>query len=313
MRKFKNYLLIALLGVCSFAFVNVVQAASIASKSMFVKNGQVRAIEMVCDPEAIEDGQTSTCYLIGVLGSASGDNILTSVNGFAVQLYTTKHLRFVSANVNTAIGTDKVNAVTYDVSQISQSTNVPSDAPDSMSKYKCYRGVTTNVAGKPVEALDYKCAVFYTKKNQSENAYTLNSLKNGASGIKTKFNPSMNGGSGMGLIGSFVVQLDNPSEAKECGEVCYMLWEIPTANDYDNSSCSTEADLEKEECKSVQQIYSCEEITLKPKTPTTPEDPEDPDTPNTGAFASYAVLAAGALIAIGAITMAKKNSKFNRI
>ena len=35
--------------------------------------------------------------------------------------------------------------------------------------------------------------------------------------------------------------------------------------------------------------------------------------PKTGNFASYAVLAAGALIALSAITVAKKHNKFYRV
>ena len=35
--------------------------------------------------------------------------------------------------------------------------------------------------------------------------------------------------------------------------------------------------------------------------------------PKTGSFASYAVLAAGALIALSAITIAKKHNKFYRV
>jgi hypothetical protein len=52
--------------------------------------------------------------------------------------------------------------------------------------------------------------------------------------------------------------------------------------------------------------FDCREIHMKKKT-------EPGNNPGTGAFASYALLAAGALIAISAITIAKKNNKLQKI
>ena len=48
-------------------------------------------------------------------------------------------------------------------------------------------------------------------------------------------------------------------------------------------------------------------------TETTKEEFEKTCVPKTGSFASYAVLAAGALIAISAITVAKKHNRFYKV
>ena len=53
--------------------------------------------------------------------------------------------------------------------------------------------------------------------------------------------------------------------------------------------------------------YACAEVHYN-ETGTLPGDGTE-----TGAFASYALLVAGALVAISAITLAKKNNKFSRI
>lgn len=309
MKKVKNLLLVALFGVFSFAFVGIASAAPIAGSSLFARNGgptAPRQVDMVCEPGTLtENGAHARCYLIGNLDSSP--DAATSVNGFAVQVYTTEYLKIDGVYGNDAL-TAKAGTLMMRDSTVSTSIDVPTDAPDSVKNYKCNRGDTINIAGKPVTPLDYRCALFYTKKTQAENAFTKSSLKQGHKVEHAYSNP--------GLVGSFDVYLDTDKEnVQECGEICYMLWEVPTKDDYDNTSCTTNPDDEK--CKSTKEEYSCKEIEIslkKPDVTVTPEKPEDPTpAPDTGAFTSYAVLAAGALIAVGAIAMAKKNTKFNRL
>ncbi len=94
-------------------------------------------------------------------------------------------------------------------------------------------------------------------------------------------------------IGYFTVTLDDTATTKDCGEICAAIQyavkstEINTTAGGLNNNGTTKA---------------CAEITPK----------ADPN-PETGNFASYMVLIAGALIAVGAITIAKKHNKFYRV
>lgn len=91
-------------------------------------------------------------------------------------------------------------------------------------------------------------------------------------------------------FGYFKVQLDESATTKECGKLCVSATVANTSADYDKKiHLSSNA--------------PCQEI--KPKATV--------DTPNTGSFASITVLVAGALIAIGAIAIAKKNNKIYKI
>lgn len=91
-------------------------------------------------------------------------------------------------------------------------------------------------------------------------------------------------------FGYFKVQLDESATTKECGKLCVFADVAATSADYGkNVHLSTGS--------------QCQEI--KPKATV--------DTPNTGSFASITVLVAGALIAIGAIAIAKKNNKIYKI
>lgn len=313
MKKVKDLLLIALFCFCSFVLMGTVHAAGIADKSIFAKDSSgKRMIDMVCEPSKLEkDGDQAECYLIGGLNRANSSDRLENVSGFATHVYTTKHLRLKEAKKNSGIP----NTGTYLMNPSATSTtntDVPADAPATLANYKCRMGDTlNNVTGAVIDknsVLDYKCAIFYTQKDK-ENAYTLATLATDKYSNHA-YRKGM-AASGLGLVGSYVVELEAKEEVKECGEICYMLWDIPTVEDYNNDTCNTPEGRNDEKCKSTSETYKCKEISLIIPEPETP--PDDPDTPNTGAFTSYAVLAAGALIAIGAITMAKKNSKFNRI
>ncbi len=315
MKKVKNLLLVALFGVFSFAFVGIANAEDIAKESLFVLNGSSkRMMDMVCEPASLtENGATARCYLVGALKKDSAEG-LKEVDGFSVQVFTTKHLRLDAAYVNDGIGNGKAGTAMFDHSPNSiANEKIPGDAPTSMKNFKCIMGeLSNNSLGINVEKpLDFKCTLFYTKNTQTSKAFNLNTMKLGHQ-VTTGISASQ-ASSGVGLIGSFEVHLEAPEGTHECGEICYMLWEIPEKEDYDNTSCSSNPDDDK--CKPADPKYECKEIEVNiPKPTVTPEKPEDPTpAPDTGAFTSYAVLAAGALIAVGAIAMAKKNTKFNRL
>ena len=86
--------------------------------------------------------------------------------------------------------------------------------------------------------------------------------------------------------------------------MCVKVWRVPEKENYaDYTSCGNDG-TNANNCGSDTQLqYKCKEIHYK----------EDGTFAETGAFASYALLVACALIAISAITLAKKNNKFSRI
>lgn len=92
-------------------------------------------------------------------------------------------------------------------------------------------------------------------------------------------------------IGFMSVKLSDNADTTNCGEVCISFAVAQTSNDTDKFSQVNQA---------------CKEI--KPKGTTTSTSNSE-----TGSFASYAVLAAGAFIAVSAIAIAKKHNKFYRV
>lgn len=296
MKKIKKFLLMTVLGVCSFATVAVVNAASFDMNRM----------NLVCEPSAIEGGQRSTCYLIG----QPSTNVATDTNhGYVAQAYTTKYLKIINVNKN-----DNVPNTSAVLASASATTEKPfssvSNAPAALKQMTCIYDSEISR-----ETSDYKCLVYYSTTDA--NAFNPSVMKQNVANTPGLTAQHVN--DGYGVIGNVVVELDEKAKVNECGELCIKVWKVPNAIAYDryNTDCAVAAsgDPNCGEATSVQPSpkaesagYFCEEIHLK----TTPE-PEPGETPPTGAFASYAVLAAGALIAISAIAMAKKNNKFNKI
>ena len=97
-----------------------------------------------------------------------------------------------------------------------------------------------------------------------------------------------------------------------CGELCVKAWRIPGEGDYAHyKKCQTDGQIdENNNCTGVTSIetpgttnnYVCQEVHYKGGV-----------NPDTGTFASYTLLVAGALIAIAAITLAKKNTKIYKV
>lgn len=95
-------------------------------------------------------------------------------------------------------------------------------------------------------------------------------------------------------FGYFEVQLDESATTTECGRICVFA-------DFASAGTSYNA------ANHITTNAVCAEI--KPKASVAPK----PNTPETGSFASITVLVAGALIAIAAIAIAKKNNKIYKV
>jgi len=297
MKKIKSLLLTAVFSICSLAFAGKVYAADSFFYADSVGN---KAVKIVCQPSALEAGGEAKCYLVGVANTGA------SAHGFVTQVYTTKNLQLKGVSKNPGLSTADAIFMASSATSVGNISFDSSKMPDSMNSYKCAYD-----SSKASTITDYGCAIFYTVKTASSNAYTQSSFKAGLPSTVTSNISTLNGGNSFGLIGSYEVKLADDDDIKECGEICVKVWDIKSADDYNKCESGT---MDTEKCISESDEYFCTELSKKPTTPPpTPEDPKNPDSPDTGAFASYAVLAAGALIAISAVAMAKKHSKFNKI
>lgn len=102
------------------------------------------------------------------------------------------------------------------------------------------------------------------------------------------------------VLGTLIVKLNSTAingNAKHCGEICMTGMGFKLTSAMDDSVIADDAEDFNFPKK------TCSELTPQG----TPENSE------TGAFASYAVLLAGAFIAISAIMIAKKNNRFYRV
>ena len=132
------------------------------------------------------------------------------------------------------------------------------------------------------------CYGFFTK-----NPASVGQIKPDVTGLPSGIDSRY---TGFATIGYYNVELSETATERECGKICVTVDFAATGSDY--ASLTT-----------GQATQICAEIKPKTSITVTPEEPN----PETGSFASIAVLIAGALIAIGAIAVAKKNNKFYRV
>ena len=127
------------------------------------------------------------------------------------------------------------------------------------------------------------------------------------------------------VLGAVIVKLDDGNDVDKCGNLCIVSYAVAESTDWNHADCHvTDGTMHSEWDTSVtcdtgnpslitpahhlpSGVYDCFEIEMKSKTV------ENDDTPESGAFVSYAILAAGALIAISAVTIAKKHNRLQKI
>lgn len=288
MRKFKNMFLTMTLFACTLFMCGMINA-----KAAFNLSG----INVVCDPKAIEAGGRADCWIVGA--TTPGADAETQ-HGYVVHTFTTKSLKLVGAVPNdNIVNTDFGFTVTSSGNNSQGDLQLKiSDIPDAEKTFKCTNDSSTAQAKDP--AVDYGCAVFYSTAKDTK-AFTPTSIKNNFD-YEGKGVPNQ-----LGVIGAIRVELDKDYTGHECGEICVKVFNIEEASQYSKyKTCASDAG--DPTCNGVGVIgdsYFCQELTMQGST-------TEPDV-ETGAFASYTVLIAGALIAISAIAMAKKNNKFSRI
>ena len=292
MKKIKKVLLAVVLGICTFSFASAVNAADLSLVN----------VSLVCNPNNLEPGQQTDCFIIG---RPSGNNDGSgSLHGFVAQAFSTKDLRLEGAAVK-----DNLSGADSAFTKVSTTSGTEGTAELKISgekiQFRC--NVNTDTDGKT--PADYGCAVYYSTTDN--DAFTQASMKSNLSQAVQDVLPDTDSAS-YGTFGSLRVKLDESSTAtNDCGEVCVKVWNIENKSQYENYQSCISGD--KEECGNDNTALLegghtfCTELHMK----SVPD--EIIDVPDTGAFVSYIVLIAGALIAISAVAMAKKNNKFNKI
>ncbi len=278
MKNFKKLFIMSILAISSFVLCGM---TTVKAAAFSLSNADI-----ICDPAKLDKGSRATCYIVGV-PSESGD----SVHGYVAKAYTTKYLKLIGAQpVITNTDAAWATATSATNSTITTKDNMPTELTSLACEYDG-DGLTG------VSATSFGCGVFYSIKSANANVFTQSTIKN--SGVSTDIVPAT-----YGIIGALIVELDENTVGNECGEVCVKTWRVPEASNYaDYTGCGTSGDNSNNCGSDTNLAYKCKEIHYN----------ESGTDPETGAFASYALLAACALIAVSAITLAKKNNKFSRI
>jgi hypothetical protein len=282
MKKVKNMLLMSLLTICAVAIVGI--------DKVYAVPFQMR-MTLVCEPDTISAGEGTDCYLVGQPTPTNGD----AVHGYVTYAYTTEYLELNGATANSNIA--NAGAHFMEPSSATGGLTATGNMPAGMNGLVCK--YDSEIPG----SLDFGCAIFYTVSGKSA-AYSPTSI---TTGNDKNILPS--GDATYGVVGSYQVGLSTEAEGEACGELCVKAWVVPGENDYPHvENCQADGKTATGgTCSDVTQSqtnaqYVCREVHYRGGV-----------NPDTGTFASYALLVAGALIAIAAITLAKKNTKLYRV
>lgn len=294
MKKIKNMLLTSLLAICAVAIVGI---DKVSAEPFQIGSSAT----IVCEPDTISAGQGTDCYLVGKPNPSTGEY---SVHGYVTYAYTTDYLELNGASPNTNI--PNTGAHFMEASSATGGLTVSGNMPAGMN------GLTCKFDSVNVESgADFGCAIFYTHKDKNA-AFTPAS-------IIANNDPATvpNGNTTYGVIGSYQVSVSSDAQGEACGELCVKAWVVPGESDYthveycqtdgkkaDGTLCSGVTSIQTNggDGESTANGYLCREVHYRGGV-----------NPDTGTFASYALLVAGALIAIAAITLAKKNTKLYRV
>lgn len=284
MKKAKNYLLLSIIAICSFAMAGMLRVN--ASNNGF----KLYANSPVCDPSTgLKPGDMTTCYIVGSVSSADGTS-----HGFGVRAYTTDGLLFKDATVTNIDGQTSQLILDPNAQSAGQGKiNINGDVTVT-----CQYDKNINITNAKNQNMkdkwmiedddEFKCIYFYST---SETDAFKTSVAGPNDVVKKVLGTE--GSNLIMVIGTITAQIDPTITNKsDCGELCVSVVEAASKGDYTNIF-------------DANGDYACTEVHY--------EAGGVAGSPNTGAFASYAVLAAGVLVAISAIAIAKKHNKIYRV
>lgn len=303
MKKCKNIILMAILVLSVFAFTNRVNAARMTFSNQTI----------ICAPDHLEKGETSKCYLVGKITSTGSDPL----NGIVGVAYTSDDLILKNVETDVAGTATKMLLAGKSITTEEAPNNKYVTGEGNTNVYKCelswYDLSSTRLTAEGADstkqaittAKSSYCTVLYSTSADS-NPFTETALKSAASHTDALSDPVI---STYAVLGIYTVQLDPNTDKKpnsRCGDICVKVWAVPAGMYYSKAKdCQSATPGDGSDCSATTTSVpqACTEIHLK----------GDGGSTETGAFASYAILAAGAFIAISAVAIAKKNNKLYKI
>lgn len=287
MKKVKKIMLVLLLTIGTYLLVGV---------------SSVRAVgKVVCNPNTLASSTSTTQTECFVLIENSNS---TTYHGFALEVYTTKNLEFVSAK-----SVEQIKSSTGSGSNVGVEVISVGSTSKQKSTYTCGSPKDTNKSNLSTisSATSSQCVLLYSN-NTAYFTPTNMTVTASDDGLTSK------DANGYYVIGSITAKLNTTNiNSNNCGEVCVLATGILSADGYRSKEQYSETDSNNHPTvtndESSTYKYACGEVhynTTSTVTPTTPD-------PKTGSFISYAILAAGAFIAISAVAIAKKNKKVYKV
>ena len=313
MKRTKKVLFLAVLFASIFCLVGRVNAAE---KAWGIKNQT-----LICNPQALEAGKSSECYFLGTQDIAS-TGYVTNNAGFYMMIYTTQNLQLVDVKANSNLKDVGAKLIKNSGTNVTNISPLESTMPDGLGKFKCNIAKYTE---KTKNKNDAGCAVFYTHKGKTaafnKGSMAVYGYLSSHQQLITKLNIAAQDAV---VLGTIEVKLPKENNLEGCGDICIATFGVATEADWSHGDCinndmTSEWDTENGSCADanltnetppggnknmVDGHYYCYELTLKSVTP---------QNTGTGAFVSYAILAAGALIAISAVTISKKHNRLQKI
>lgn len=186
MKKIKNLFLMAIFTICSFAIIGTVNAAGEASNP-----------DIVCIPNELEVGDTSTCYFLA--------QIKGEVEGFLTKVYIMDGLVIDEKLEKNIVASPDSNATTLildygETGEIKQGVS-----------YKC--DTTGEEQAENAKTKQQLCAIFHSGKFTND------------SGKSTEENEDLKDYSNKGIVATFNVRLDE--NLNTCGRICISAKYVP--------------------------------------------------------------------------------------
>lgn len=283
MKSLKNMFFVFFVAIASFTLLGIskVNAALMNFKLQ----------PPICNPNELDAGESAKCFLVGTANQAGPSH------GFAIRLYTTDGLLFDDATVKSINGLTSQIILTASANSSAITGNLKINGQDTPVTCNYDTRISIEDSSQKnkdawmiEDGDDFRCIYFYSTNTEGVFTPSATAITEAE---KTQMGQS-NVSSSLLLIGTVDVHLDeNISNASGCGELC-----VAAIEKSDTGAYAVGAD-------SAASGYYCSEIHY--------DVGGVAGVPNTGAFASYAVLAAGVLVAISAIAIAKKHNKIYKV
>jgi hypothetical protein len=248
---------------------------------------------------------TTLCYVVAAAKNTAGADA-----GFFSLAYSHGGLKILGTEAYSTVS--KAMWIAANSGSQTPMKSDDSSAPSQLTSGVCEAATyVSGSAAKDIESTG--CGAFYSPTG-GDKVFTKTNMEDSSGTIITAdMKTNMESGAYL-VVGAFKVQITK--EGNGCGKICVKTMEIE--EDYMWSCAVKDKNGERKpsgdnvpegtNCGNWPNDY-CKEVHYNVTNKVTPE----PENEKTGAFASYTILAAGALIAISAITIAKKHNRISKV